>query len=103
MKKLVVWTLLGGLVVCDSYASHHDGGALSREMYTLKGFMVDIANDYCEGLKREMAEVKQEMAEVKQGMAEVKQGMAEVKQGMSGLSDMVAQLLATRQKKENDE
>jgi hypothetical protein len=97
MKKLVVCTLLGCLMIGNSYCLDEliIGQAGQEEGYVTPSDIKQLEQK----LEQEITGVKQEM---KQEITGVKQEITGVRQKISGLSDLLTQFLASQQNKEEN-
>jgi predicted RNase H-like nuclease (RuvC/YqgF family) len=109
MKKLVVYTLLGCLMIGNSYSSSW-GRSLQQTSVDML-VTANITKWQCENVGCEVRDLRQEITEVKQDVfkldrleqkiAGVKQEITEMKQEMTKLSEMLAKFLEMQQNKEN--
>jgi peptidoglycan hydrolase CwlO-like protein len=109
MKKLVVYTLLGCLMIGNSYSSSWGHSLQQTSMDIL--VTANRTKWQCENVGREVRDLRREITEVKQDVFKLdrleqkitglKQEITGMKQEMTKLSDMLIRFLEMQQNKEN--
>jgi septal ring factor EnvC (AmiA/AmiB activator) len=107
MKRLVVCTLLGCLIVGNSYCFDEpivgvvDEHVTPSDIKQLEQKLKQEITELKQEMKQEITGLKQEITGVKQEITGVKQKITGVKQEITKLSDLLIQLITMQQNKKN--